>query len=170
MPVSVCTWIKPLALNTVSSAPNNLTSLCSRRLQHDSLGVGGGQSVHVSTFILRQRAAGASRSESVVLWTMGLCFCTEPCDCHVSGSMAKSHSGHLQISVCVAWATMFHGCPILSFPLTLKMLAGILNTLQLCYCSLNIGIKASLFGSYHVVITGLLALDVSDIFYPLQLI
>lgn len=29
------------------------------------------------------------------------------------------------------------------------MLASIPNTLQLCYCSVNIGIKTSLFGSYH---------------------
>lgn len=114
-------WLnQSLALNTLSSAPNNLSSLCLWSLQNDT--PGGRQSVPVSTFILSQRAAGASRSvaESVVLWTMCLCFCTEPCDCHVSESMAKSHWGHLQISVCclsdhVSWLSN----PLLSFPLSL---------------------------------------------------
>lgn len=111
-------WLnQTLALNTLSSAPSNLSSLCLWGLQNDTSGAT--QSVPVGTLILSQRAAGASRSvtDSVVLWTMRLCFCTEPCDCHVSESMAKSHSGHLQISVCVAWVTMFFGSPILSSPL-----------------------------------------------------
>lgn len=153
-------WLnQALPFNTLSSAPNNLSSLCLWSLQNDTSG--RRRSVPVSTLILSQRAAGASRSvtESAVLWTMCLCFCTEPCDCHVSESMAKSHSGHLQISVCwlsdhVSWLSS----PLLSFPLSLKSLAGILNTLQLWYCSLHIDIKVALFEA-SVVIISLLAFD-----------
>lgn len=123
-------WLnQTIAFNSVISAP--LTSLCLKAPEWHS---GGGerererQLASVSTLVLVQRAAGASRSSfSGVADGVCLCFCTEPCDCRVAKSMAKPRSGHLQISVCGAWVPMFLGCPNLSsfFLFCLKLLASV---------------------------------------------
>ena len=120
-------WLnQTAALYTRSSAPNSLSSPC--------------RSVRDPEWHFRRETVGRchyirSQSEcswcfqvrpSVALWTSCLCSCTEPCDCHVSGSTAKSHSGHLQISECCLNDSVSSLSNLLLF-LSVLILAGVLN-------------------------------------------
>lgn len=139
MRVSVATdWIKPslLTLSVQLQITSRLSACEASRMTlrgRDRRSL----SVHSSSVRGQLVLPGPSLSQWCFRTTC-LCFCTEPCDCHVSESMAKSHSGHLQITGCCLSDHVL-GCPVLSSPvffsaLCLKMLASILSPLQLWYC------------------------------------
>lgn len=150
MPVSVATdWINPSLLTlSVQLQITSCLSVC--EASRMTLQEGDSRSLSVHSFSVRGQLVlpGPSLSQ----WCCGRCACVSALSRVIA--MCQRAWPSLTWGICrlvwVAWVTMFLGCPILSFPFlwASEMLAGILNTLQLCYWSLYIGIKVVLSWAY----------------------